>query len=352
MLIDIKYLQSDFCSTGSVDLEENLRYFFHSDHLGSTSYLTDAKGEITQFVAYMPFGESFMEQHGKYDSPYKFNGKEMDSETGLCYYGARFYDPAIARWMSVDPLAEKGRRWSPYVYCFDNPIRLIDPDGMWPWNKLVEGREYGPRIGGNSFMKNRWHPDYKKYMDHNGIDLGKQSGQPHPVGGERIKVAARGVVTAVSYDDRSGYYIIVKHADGYTTSYCHLQEGSELVKVGQELENGQEIAGMGDTGAALSIHLHFGMKKDGEWVNPTDIADLDQFLHPESYSKNNKAKTKGVVGAEIGVKKVKEPSSSEANESNGQKSLFEQVGNLVNEGLNYLRKKAQEIMNPPKGPNN
>jgi RHS repeat-associated protein len=79
----------------------------------------------------MPFGMEISQ--GSIANPkneYLYNRKELQESTGLYDYGARFYDPVVGRFTTLDPLAEIGRRWSPYSYVLNNPIRLIDPDGM------------------------------------------------------------------------------------------------------------------------------------------------------------------------------------------------------------------------------
>jgi len=68
-------------------------------------------------------------RYGDYSTRYKFNGKEQDEATGFYYYGARYYEPSLSRWLSTDPLAEKYQGFSPYNYTLNNPINLVDPDG-------------------------------------------------------------------------------------------------------------------------------------------------------------------------------------------------------------------------------
>ena len=105
-------------------------FFYHSDHLGSTSYITDDKANITQYDAYLPYGELLVDEHSSSEElPYKFNGKQFDEETGLYYYGARYMNPMTSLWYGVDPLAEKYVTTGGYIYTLDNPIRMIDLDG-------------------------------------------------------------------------------------------------------------------------------------------------------------------------------------------------------------------------------
>ena len=84
-------------------------------------------------MVYMPFGELLADEHvNSYNTPFKFNAKEHDAESGLYYYGARYYDAKWSVWLSLDPLSEKLPYASPYVYCLNNPIILTYPDGRFP----------------------------------------------------------------------------------------------------------------------------------------------------------------------------------------------------------------------------
>ena len=109
---------------------EKMQFYYHPDHLGSSSYITNLDGEVSQHIEYVPFGEVFIEERNNtWNTPYLFNAKELDEETGLYYYGARYMDPKISMWLGVDPLMEKYPSVTGYCYTKDNPIRFIDPDG-------------------------------------------------------------------------------------------------------------------------------------------------------------------------------------------------------------------------------
>lgn len=100
-----------------------------SDHLGNNRVTFDQTNGKVGEDDYYPFGLNVHRQQNA-GNKYLYNGKEMQDELNEYDYGARFYDPVIARWNSIDPLAEKSRRWSPYNYVENNPIRNIDIDGM------------------------------------------------------------------------------------------------------------------------------------------------------------------------------------------------------------------------------
>ena len=112
------------------DTTKEETFFYHSDHLGSTSYITDDHANITQYDAYLPYGELLVDEHSSSEElPYKFNGKQFDDETGLYYYGARYMNPVTSLWYGVDPLVEKYLNIGSYVYCAGNPVKLKDTDG-------------------------------------------------------------------------------------------------------------------------------------------------------------------------------------------------------------------------------
>ena len=135
------------------------RYYYHSDHLGSAQFVTDWRGRQYEHIEYTPYGELWIEEvaAGLDKLPFRFTGKEMDEETGLYYYGARYLDPKYSRWLSGDPAlsdyipkapiddeAKKHNENLPgmggvfnvvnlhlYHYAGNNPVKYTDPTGEW-----------------------------------------------------------------------------------------------------------------------------------------------------------------------------------------------------------------------------
>ena len=107
-------------------------FYYHTNHLGSTAYVTDQSQNVTQGFLYAPFGEITTEYAPLWQNAtlpkYAFNAKELDEETGMYYYEARYYKPPV--FTSRDPMFEKYFWMTPYAYCANNPVKYVDPTGM------------------------------------------------------------------------------------------------------------------------------------------------------------------------------------------------------------------------------
>ena len=153
--------QKDYCSNvvyengvqklllteeGYVDLSNTSYYYYLKDHQGNNRVVVSSGGTVAETNHYYPFGGVFDSSNNV--QPYKYNGKELDTKKGLNWYdyGARHYDAALGRWFVVDPLAEKMLSWSPYAYCFNNPIKFVDEEGKFPLVSNVIGALLGATV--------------------------------------------------------------------------------------------------------------------------------------------------------------------------------------------------------------
>jgi RHS repeat-associated protein len=104
-------------------------FYYHNDHLGTPQRMTDANGNIVWAADYKPFGRVTITVE-TIENNLRFSGQYKDAETGLHYNTHRYYDPAIGRYLTSDPIGLEGGI-NPYAYVANNPVILIDPYGLW-----------------------------------------------------------------------------------------------------------------------------------------------------------------------------------------------------------------------------
>ncbi len=127
----------NFDSNGAIQSKT----FYHTDHLGSNIAITDETSTVVWDQSYLPFGD-FYSGTGSIDNTHQYTEKEFEEETGLYYYGARYYHPGFGRFMSVDQAGgdpTDPQSWNRYSYTLNNPYKYVDPDGREPVTAIIIG---------------------------------------------------------------------------------------------------------------------------------------------------------------------------------------------------------------------
>ena len=187
------------CNVEVMWLLNKLTFYYHPDHLGSSSYITNLDGEVVQHIEYVPFGEVFIEERNNvWNTPYLFNAKEFDEETGMYYYGARYYEPRLSLWMSTDGQQEEYPNISSYTYSASSPVNYVDPDGnlvifvngYYNTRSGLITRYITEYITGNKGGKSYWGVDFvnkaTSYLNDNNIQFVDGRGKYNSSGDDRF----------------------------------------------------------------------------------------------------------------------------------------------------------------------
>ncbi|HAQ65837.1 MAG TPA: hypothetical protein DCR43_08310, partial [Bacteroidales bacterium] len=240
---------------------------------------------------------------GTFQNVYKFNGKELDAESGLYYYGARYYDPRSSVWLSVDPLAEKYAHQTPYCYVGNRPINVIDPYGEDEWE-----------VGSNGRVK--WIRESKKHTLYKVDDNGKRTDESLTMNKRDLfdQLSARpDGVSVADGDNRSqkdmaeAFTFLADHTDvEWRMDRYKTDNGEERYSLGSNHSLGDCLGGSRTSPSAEQmchsgesviafVHSHPGDYKDyndmissmGWWRLQPDGKQAE--LRGDSYIKNNES---------------------------------------------------------------
>ena len=350
------------------DTTKEETFFYHSNHLGSTSYITDDKANITQYDAYLPYGELLVDEHSSSeDLPYKFNGKQFDEETGLYYYGARYINPVTSIWYGVDPLAEKYKSIGAYVYCSANPIRLIDSDGKkilfvnGYWNSFIGGLIGSSSAGANywgdgftvaakSFFKDYSPINSTNFIDGSSLWGGDMSGSDRYAAG--YKFAKDNLNRLTSGMKKGESFKMVTHSEG---SAYGAGVAQYLLDAGYKVTTILHLSSdEGDEFSTPKAPYTLQLSYEDDWVtrNKT-IKNVDKVgeikkgnlswdtVHGTTKNKNifNAAKDLEKVTLQLNIGEIDGKLSSWYNQENAKRTNFYKVNGIILNNLDGTKKR-------------
>jgi len=268
----ITHLQGD-----SGNYEDGL-FFYHGNHLSSTQLITDMQGDVTQAVLYTPHGQVISEyrQDWKLDTipRYLFNAKELDEESGMYYFEARYQNPNMNIFISPDPLFEKNPFMSKYAYCSNNPINRIDLTGEIDFplkgNSAVNKKDCANQGRGlkNTIVRTSLYQEKRNIgsSPHVGIDYRASIGTP-------VYSLGDGVVSKIDIMKSGIKYITITYENGDNVRFLHMDNIAEGLKKGTKVYEGQVIGYSGNSGQYYD-------KKTGTMKN------YNPHLHVDATDKN------------------------------------------------------------------
>jgi RHS repeat-associated protein len=256
--------------------QERDLYFYHPDNLGSSNYVTDANGQLYEHLEYFPFGETWVQESSNTQrAPYLFTSKELDKETGLYYYGARYFDPRTSVWQSPDPalpayLSGKpnGGVFNPgnlsmYTYAMDNPVRFTDPTGMSSEATQETAAETGKeaeKSGGVKTEASMIEHTETHSTDIAGIPWESTQTVKVMTGGASTEdgVGLEGHVANVETVDvigtkTFGVYIKTNQAVDSADAVAGVEEGNLVLKVGADFASGDATLGLNIYGLRIGF---------------------------------------------------------------------------------------------------
>ena len=275
-------------------IEGGTYYFYFNDHLGNVRAVIDMNNYNIQFNHYYPFGLPMAETtDGKQnEQPYKYNGKEFERKNRLNWmdYGARMYDPALCRFMTMDPLMEKYYSVSPYAYCGNNPINRIDPDGRdWRvqthYNRDTKKMEYTITV--NAVLYNNSN-DREINMEQLSTAITEQITNIYNISGEDFETKMNFNLRTVDSLDKIGKrdhviqvvdqnFLDEKESKGQVLAQSvvcglNMEIGTDLVEKTLNDTNNRSIAHeLGHTGGLLHLNENsqdnYNLMRQGYYVN-------------------------------------------------------------------------------------